>query len=221
MVVVDHAVKHRVFDGALDLAYHRAARNTEGLHDLGTVDRRLEVADVVTLVEVYHLAAHKREIVENPAHFFLILGGDVGLAESHQIFNVIARVVDQTAHSRIRDLVLHQCYGAHVELYEFGHIFHLGVLREPHAAENARHHLGTDEIVVVEGPAYFFVPALGDGLGYVMHKRSPAQPHVVALLGHVVEHGHSVVEIVLVAAAVDHVHPLHGGQFREDDGEQA
>ena len=68
--------------------------------------------------------------------------------------------------------------------------------------------------MIVKGPSGFLVPALCDGLGYVMEKRGPSQPYIVVFAGYVVDHGERVLEIVLMPAAVYNLNPFHRMEFR-------
>ena len=70
--------------------------------------------------------------------------------------------------------------------------------------------------MAVEGPSCAVFPTFGLGLGDVVQQRRPAQPEVVAGLGHLVEHLHGVIEIVLVSLAVDHLNAFQQGELRQD-----
>ncbi len=53
-----------------------------------------------------------------------------------------------------------------------------------------------------------------------MEQRRPAQPHVVGYGAYIVDHRKRMVEIILVAHAVDNLHPLHRRQLGENELEQ-
>ena len=110
------------------------------------------------------------------------------MTKQHEVVDVIASVKQQSSYSRIGDDVLSQHDGSEVEQHEFLHIFHLLVQGQLHGSEDLGHHLGTFELVAVEGPARAILPTLGLWLGDVVQQGGPAQPEVVALLGHLVEH---------------------------------
>ena len=110
------------------------------------------------------------------------------MAEQHQVIDVVARLEEETAHGRVGDDILGEDDGTHVELHELLDIFHLLVEWQLHVGEDLGHHFGAFELMAVEGPARAVLPAFGEGLGDVVKQGSPAQPEVVALFGHLVEH---------------------------------
>ena len=70
--------------------------------------------------------------------------------------------------------------------------------------------------MVVESPAGLFIPSLGDRFGYVMHKRRPSEPYIVAFGGNIVEHCECMIEIVLVAPSFDYLNPFHRCKLWKD-----
>ena len=82
------------------------------LHDQFARDRILEIADGVLglnldqfLLDMFVLAAVTFDLM------FVGLS-DIGLAEDHQVVDVIAGVEQETAHGGVRHLVGNQGYGA-------------------------------------------------------------------------------------------------------------
>ncbi len=72
----------------------------------------------------------------------------------------------------------------------------------------------------MECPSQTLVVALGGGLSYVVEQSGPAEPLVVALRGHVVEHLKGMVEIVLMPLAVLDRHSFKLGKRWENYFEQ-
>ena len=151
----------------------------------------------------------------------LVLGGDIGLTQSHQVIYVIAGIKEQTAYCRVRNLIIHDCNGTHMQFNHLLHILHLLVLGKFHALKYAGNHLHAHIVVVVECPAVGGFPLLGARLADVMQQRRPAQPQVAAVSGHVVQHLKCMEEHILVAASVDRLHALQCCKFREYQLEQS
>ena len=221
ILVADDAVEDSVLDGILDIAHGARRREAEGLHDFLAIDGRLEVAHTVLLLDVHQFAFYQVEILAEALHLVLVLARDVGLAQRHQVVDIVARVKEQPPHGAVGHLVLDQGDGTHVQAHEFFHIFHVLVERQAHLGKNLGHHLLADEVVVVECPSQLRVPALGARLAHIMQQGSPPQPHVVAGVGDVVEHLQRVHEVVLVSAAIDGFHALEGCQLGEDERQQS
>ena len=107
----------------------------------------------------------------------------------------------QPAHGAVRNLFLGEGDGAG-EGHQLLHIAHLVVKRQFQAPEDPGDHAGALVLVAVEGPAMSRFEALGLRFGDVVQHGTPAQPEVIALLSHIVQHLQRVVEVVLVADAV-------------------
>ena len=68
----------------------------------------------------------------------------------------------------------------------------------------------------MEGPPVARVILLGRGLTNVVEQGRPAKPQVVGALGKVVEHLHSVLEVILMgvlAATLDACHTVKLGEY--------
>ena len=72
----------------------------------------------------------------------------------------------------------------------------------------------------MERPPRLRIVGLGERLGDVVQHGRPAQPEVVALRGHVVEHFERMVEIILVGVSADPLDPFEGLHFGEDQRQQ-
>ena len=104
---------------------------------------------------------------------------------------------------------------------EFLDVLHAVVERQFQATEEAGYHLFAEVVVVVEGPSRLRLPPFAPGFADVVKQGGPAQPQVVALAAHVVDHLERVVEIVFVRTAVARLDAVQGGQFGQDEGQQA
>ena len=72
MLVGDHSVKNSLFYGRFDLADGLRRRQPERIHYFLAVNGRLEVAQMVALVDILHLADDCVEVAQMSAHFFRI-----------------------------------------------------------------------------------------------------------------------------------------------------
>ena len=116
-----------------------------------------------------------------------------------------------------------------MQVDELLHVVHLVIKRKAEAAEDLRHHLHADEVVVVEGPAEALVKALGAGLPDVVEERCPEEPEIHLVpragggecLGHIVHDLIGVGEVVLVADAVTRLGALELEELGEDELHQA
>ena len=220
MLVGDDAVEDGILDAALEGTHLGTGCEAKGAHDFVAVDRRLEVAYAVALLEVLELHAHEAEVVEEALLAHLVLRGDVGLAQHHQVIDVVARLEEQAAYGAIGDLLVGNDDGAHVKPYELLHILHLLVHGKLHVAKDGGYHLFANEVMVVEGPPQTLVPTLGAGFADVVEQSCPAEPQIVGLTGYIVQHLKGVVEVVLMLATIHGLDPLQGGQLGEDEGKQ-
>ena len=98
------------------------------------------------------------------------------MAEQHQVVDVVAGVEKQPPDGGVGDDVLCEHDGAEVEQHQFLHIFHLLIERQLHLSKDLGHHLGSLELVSVEGPADAVFPAFGLGFGDVVQQGGPAKP---------------------------------------------
>ena len=220
-VVADDPVEHRFADGVFDDPHLTSGRDAEGLHDGRPVDGGLPIAQVVLGLDLLELFLDDLEVAVVFADLLLVFGGDVGMAEQHQVVDVVARVEKEPPYSGVRHDVLGEDDGAEVEQHQLLHVFHLLVERKLELGKDFGHHLGAFELMAVEGPSGAFLPALGLGLGDVVQQGRPTEPQVVAFLGHLVEHLHGMEEVVLVALAVDHLHALEQAELGQDVLQQA
>ena len=148
----------------------------EEFHDLVAVDDGLQQAFVVLLLQVGEFLTHHTEILEEHLFLHLVLAGDIGLAEQHQIVDVVAGIVQQTAYGTVRHLAVGNDLWPHVQVDELLYIAHLVAHRQLQAPEQWGHHLGTDGIVVVEGPPHPRLPSLRLRLPDVVQQGGPAEP---------------------------------------------
>ena len=120
----------------------------------------MEITDLVFLFNVHQFLAHQPIVGKETLLAALILRGDVCLTQHHQIVNIVAGIEKKSTHGRIRHFVVGDVDGAHVEIDELFDVFHTFVKREFQAAEERLDHFHADEVMVVEGPAYFIIPSL-------------------------------------------------------------
>ena len=148
---------------------------SEHLHNLVAVDDGLQQPFVVLLHKVGQLLAHHTEVLEEHFLLHLVLAGDVRLAERHQVVDVVARIVQQTAHGRVGHLAVGNHLWSHVQVNQLLHIFHLGTQRQFQPAEDVGHHFRANEVMVVECPSRTRLPAFRLRLAYVVQQGSPTQ----------------------------------------------
>ena len=214
--VFDVAVEDGVADCILDVADGAARLETEGGHDVLAGDGRLPVAQAVLLLDLDHLVAHNLEVVVVALDLVGVLGGDVGLAEHHQVVDVVAGLEKQPADGGIGDVVLHERDGAQVQTDELLDVFEMLGDGQFQSVENAGGHLRAHHLVAMERPAVKRVEALGDGFGDVVEQRGPYQPDVTAAHRDVVHHLERMQIVVLMALAVDALYALE----RDDLGQE-
>ena len=70
----------------------------ECLHYFRTIYGRLEITQMVALIDRLHFLQHITEIAEVCLHFPLVAGGDVGPAQCHEVVKIIAGVGNQASH---------------------------------------------------------------------------------------------------------------------------
>ena len=80
MLVGDDAIEDGILDATLEGAHLGAGRQTEGTHDFVTIDRGLEVAYAVALLQILEFHAHEAKVVQKPLLTHLVFRGDVCLA---------------------------------------------------------------------------------------------------------------------------------------------
>ena len=174
--VGDNPVEDSVLDCLLDDTNRLRGGQVENTHDFLARDRRLEVAHPVLFLYVGQFLTYQLEVVEETAYLFRILAGDIGLAQLHQVVDVVASLEEQASDSRVGHLVVREGDRAHMKAYHFLHIFHLLVHGQFHPPENTGDHLFADEVVVVESPAQSRIKALGCRFGDVVQQGAPTQP---------------------------------------------
>ena len=227
--VGDRTVEDSVLDSVLDEPYLAARREGEGIHDELARDGRLEVADAILLLDVDELLTNDLVVVEVLAYALRVLARDVGFDEEYEVVDIVSRLEEQTAHSGVRHAFIDEGGGTHMQVDELLHVVHLVIKRKAEAAEDLRHHLHADEVVVVEGPAEALVKALGAGLPDVVEERCPEEPEIHLVpragggecLGHVVHDLIGVGEVVLVTDAVARLGALELEELREDELHQS
>ena len=72
------------------------------------------MASLVFLLDVNEFTFYQVKVLAEALHLVLVLAGDVGLAQGHQVVDVVTRVKQQSAYGAIGHLVLDQGDGAHV-----------------------------------------------------------------------------------------------------------
>ena len=75
--------------------------------------------------------------------------------------------------------------------------------------------------MVVERPTSSRFPPLALGLAYVVHQRCPAQPQIITILTHVLQHLQCVVEIVLMRLAVSFLHHVERHKLWQNQLQQS
>ena len=127
-----------------------------------------------------------------------------------------------------------------MQAHQLLHILEPLVERQFHAAEEGRHHLLPDVVVVMERPSHAVLPSLGAWLAHVVEQCGPTQPEPalsvrllrvwVALLKlfprrvlsgtDIVQHLERMVEVVLMGTPVSHFHAFECRNLGQDKGEQ-
>ena len=195
----------------------------EHLHDLVAVDDGLQQALIVLLLQVGQFLADHTEVLAEVLLTHLVLARDVRLAERHQVVDVVAGIVHQSSDGTIGDLLVGNGDGSHVQVDEFLHVFHLGIKRLFQPSEDFWHHLRSDIVMVMEGPASQVVPTFALRFPDVVKQGSPAKPEGSreGSLHDILQHLEGVVEVVLVRPAVARLHDVEGGKLGEDYLEQS
>ena len=88
--VFGFAVKYGVFECTLQRTNFAARGQGEQSHDFVACNGRLEIAYAVFLFDVDELLAHDFEVLQKVLFALLILAGDVGFAQQHEVLNVVA-----------------------------------------------------------------------------------------------------------------------------------
>ena len=151
----------------------------EEFHDLIAVDDWLQQAHIVLGFQVGQFLAHHTEVLKEEFLTHFVLRRDVSLTECHQVVDVLTCIIQQTADGRVRHLIIGDGDGTHMEIHQFLDVFHLHIHGQHQPTEDLRHHLRTNEVVIMEGPADGGIPAFRLGLADVVHQRSPPQPQVI------------------------------------------
>ena len=220
VVIGDLSVEDGILDGIFDITHGTRGVKAEGYHDFLTVNRRLEIANPVFLLNVNQFLLHQVKILAEALHLVLVLAGDVCLAQGHQVINVVTGIKEQTPHSTVSHFVLDKSNRTHVQSHKFFHIFHVLIERQAHLGENLGNHLLADKVVVVKSPSQLRVPTLGAGLAHIMQYRSPPQPDIIAGRCHIVQHLECVHKVILVPAAIDRFNALERCQFGKYERQQ-
>ena len=110
------------------------------------------------------------------ALLLLVACGDVGVAEEHEVVDVVASLEEEASHGAVGDDVLGKDDGAHVEHDELLDVAHLFAQRQAQALEDAFDHVGAAGLVAVERPALLGVVVLNAGFADVVQQSRPAEP---------------------------------------------
>ena len=221
MRIGNTALPDGILDGLLQFPDFTAGLEVEGLHDFLARDGIGPGAVVVTLLEVLEFLTHKAEIVEETLLLLPVLARDVGFTERHEVIDVLPGLEEQTAHGTVRHLLIGNDDGAHVQTDKFLDVLHPVIKRQFEVAEDGRHHLFPNEVMVVERPPHPRFPAFAARFANVMEQGSPTQVERSTGTHHVLQHLQRMVEVILVGTPVHRLHPFHRCQFGEDEGEES
>ena len=97
------AVENRILDRSLQLTHDRAGFKMKNLHDLIAFDRRLEITNPVSLLQLHHLLSYQLIVPMESGFFLLVTTRDIRIAEQHQILYIISGFEEQTAYRTVRD----------------------------------------------------------------------------------------------------------------------
>ena len=117
-IVVDDAVEDGFLYVFFQYAYLFARPYAVYLHHVFSGDGVLEVADGVLGLDLDHLLLDELEVVLDARYLCGVLGRDVGVAEEHQVVDVVAGVEEEAPHRRVRDLVVDEGYRPQVQAHE-------------------------------------------------------------------------------------------------------
>ena len=188
----------------------------EHRHNLIAVNDRLQQSFVVLLLQVDEFLAHHSEVFEEHLLSSLVLAGDIGLAESHQVVDIITCITEQSTNGTVSHLFVGNDDWTHMQLHQFLHILHLRIQREGQSTEDLGHHLRTDMVMVMEGPADAVLPPLRLGLPHIVHQCCPSQPQRVGVFDDVLQHFERMVEIILMCPSVFLFYDIEGRELRQD-----
>ena len=79
MFIGNYSIKYGILDSRLEFTHYRGRSQTECVHYLQTVNRRLEIANTVTLLKVHHFLTYQLEVLKMTLFLEFVLGGDIGL----------------------------------------------------------------------------------------------------------------------------------------------
>ena len=193
----------------------------EHLHDFITIDTWLEKSLIITFLQIYQFFAHHLEIIQEALLAHLIFASDISLAKSHQIIDVIASIIQQTSNSTICYLFISNHNRTHVEFYQLLYIFHLRIHRQFHTSEDVRNHLGTNDIMAMEGPTDAIIPSFALRFADIMEECRPTKPEIIRMLTYIFQHLHRMVVIVLMRSSITRFHLIHRNKFRQDQIEKS
>ncbi len=222
VLVRDLAVEDGFPNPRLGDADGHALVDSECIHDLVAVDRGLEVAQAVLLLDLPHLFLHAVERAEVAPPPVRIPAGHVAAHECHEVVDVVAGLVQEAADGGVRHVLVHQRDGAVVQADHLLHVVESLVGRQAQRAEQIRDHSRSLVFVPVKGPAVLRTEVLRLRLGDVVEERGPPEPAggfgvaVLRPLCEVVEHLQRVVKVVLVRPSVHLVDALEGLELWED-----
>src|SRR5699024_684676 len=137
-------------------------------------------------------------------HLVIVLTGDVGAAQLHQVIDILTGLINKTANSAVGYFIRNKGNGTQMQANQLTYVAHPFVERQPQPTENPLYPFGPDSIMPVEGPTRTRHKFLRNRFGYIVHNGRPAQPKIAARLGHIVQHFKRVPEIIFMA----HTSPL-------------
>ena len=160
MLVGYDAVKDGILQCGLQFADFAAGWECKALHDFFAVHGRLEVTDAILLLNLFQFLTYKAEVLQEVAFLHLVAARDVGLAQAHEVVDVVARLKKETTHGAVGHLVVGDDDGTHVQSYQLFYVLHALVKGQLEASEQGDNHLLAQEVVVVERPSGDRIPAL-------------------------------------------------------------
>ena len=127
------------------------------------------------MFEFAKFAFDEFEVGAVAALLLLIAGGDVGIAEEHEVVDVVAGLEEEATHGAVGDHILGEDDGSHVEHDEFFHVAFFLAQGEAEPFEDALHHVCATGLMAVEGPPLLGVVAFDAGFAHIVQQGGPAQ----------------------------------------------
>src|SRR5699024_7182991 len=132
-------------------------------------------------------------------HLVIVLAGDIGAAQLHQVIDILTGLINKTANSAVGYFIRNKGNGTQMQANQLTYVAHPFVERQPQPTEDPLYPLGPDSIMAVEGPTRTRHKFLRNGLGNIVHDGRPAQPETTARLGHTIQYFKRVPETIFMA----------------------